>query len=78
MVAAVQYSTVQYSTVQYRTHLHTSNTQNNTINLERVLAVSRLCELRPGICLSTQEKARKTLSQGSRRVPVGTMKTEYT
>jgi len=41
-------------------------------------ALTRLCELYPGICLSTEEKARKTLSQGSRRVPVSTMKTEYT
>ena len=40
--------------------------------------VPRLCELYPGICLTTEEKARKNLSQGSRRVPVGTMKTEYT
>jgi hypothetical protein len=28
--------------------------------------------------LTTEEKARKNLSQGSRRVPAGTMKTEYT
>jgi len=40
--------------------------------------VPRLCELYPGICLTTEEKARKNLSQGSRRVPVGTMRTEYT
>jgi hypothetical protein len=38
----------------------------------------RLCELYPGICLTTEEKAQKNLSQGSQRVPVGTMKTEYT
>jgi hypothetical protein len=38
----------------------------------------RLCELYPGICLRIEEKARKNLSQGSRRVPVGTMETEYT
>ena len=38
----------------------------------------RLCELYPGICLTTEEKAWKNLSQGSRRVPAGTMKTEYT
>jgi hypothetical protein len=31
-----------------------------------------------GIYLTTKEKAWKNLSQGSRRVPVGTMKTEYT
>jgi len=44
----------------------------------RVRAVHRLCELYPGICLTTEEKARKNLSQGSRRLPVGTMKTENT
>ena len=38
----------------------------------------RICDVYPDICLTTEEKARKTLSQGSRRVPVGTMKTEYT
>jgi hypothetical protein len=32
-----------------------------------VLAVPILCELYPGICLTTEEKARKNLSQGSRR-----------
>jgi len=40
--------------------------------------VPRLGELYPGICLTTEEKSLKKLSQGSRRVPVGTMKTEYT
>jgi hypothetical protein len=44
----------------------------------RVRAVSRLCELYPGICLTTEGKARKNISQGSRRVPAGTMKTECT
>ena len=44
----------------------------------RVQAVPHLCELYPGICLTTEEKARKNHSQGSQRVPVGTMKTEYT
>jgi len=39
-----------------------------------VRAVPRLCGLYPSICLTTEEKARKTLSQGSRRVPAGTMK----
>jgi len=34
----------------------------------------RLCELYPGICLTTEEKAGKNLSQGSRRVPAGSMK----
>ena len=31
-----------------------------------------------GICFTTEEKARKHLSQGSRSVPVGTRKIEYT
>jgi len=43
-----------------------------------VRAVPRLCELYTGICLTTEEKAQKNLSQGSRRMPDGTMKTEYT
>jgi len=30
----------------------------------RVWAVTRLCELYPGICLTTEQKARKNLSQG--------------
>jgi hypothetical protein len=34
-----------------------------------VRAVPRLCELYPGICLTTEEKARKNLSYGSRKVP---------
>jgi hypothetical protein len=41
-------------------------------------AVPCLCQLYPGICLTTEEKAWKNLSQGSRSVPDGTMKTEYT
>jgi len=40
--------------------------------------VPRLCEVYPGICLTNEERARKNLSQGSRRMPVGTMETAYT
>ena len=36
--------------------------------------VPLLCELYPGICLTTEEKAWKTLNQGSRRLPAGKMK----
>jgi hypothetical protein len=43
-----------------------------------VRTVPRLCELYSGICLKTEEKARKNLSRGCRRKPVGTTKTEYT
>jgi hypothetical protein len=38
--------------------------------------VLRLCEVYPGICLTTEEKAWKNLSQGSRRMPVGKECTE--
>ena len=34
-------------------------------------------EVYPGICLTTEEKARKNLSQGNRRAPIGTIETEY-
>jgi hypothetical protein len=44
----------------------------------RVQVVPSLWELYPGICLTTEEKAHKNLSQGGRRVPVGTMGTECT
>jgi hypothetical protein len=37
-----------------------------------VRAVPRLCELYPGICLTTDEKARRNLSQGSRSLSQGT------
>jgi hypothetical protein len=61
---------------QYNTHLHTNNTQNDTkqtINrrtqkFSKVRAVPHLGELYPGICLTTEEKAWKNLSQGSQRV----------
>jgi hypothetical protein len=43
-----------------------------------VRTVPRLCEECPGVCLTTEEKARKNHSRGRQRVPAGTMKTEYT
>jgi hypothetical protein len=36
----------------------------------RVRAVPRLCKLYPGICLTTEEKARKNLNQGSRTIRI--------
>ena len=39
-----------------------------------VRAVPHLCGLYPSMCLTTEEKSRKNLSQGSRSVPAGTMK----
>jgi len=46
-------------------HIYTNNTQKTTINLGRLRAAPHLCELYPGICLTTEEKPRKNLSQGS-------------
>jgi len=39
--------------------------------------VPLLCEVYLGICLTAEEKARKNLSQSTRRMPVDTMKTEF-
>jgi len=67
----------------YSTHLHTNTihrtTQNEQYieqhkNFGRVRAVPRLCGFYPGICLTTEEKARKNLSQRSKRVPAGMTK----
>jgi hypothetical protein len=62
--STVQYSTVQYSTVQY-TFTHKQYTERHK-NFGTVRAVPRLCQLYPGICLTTEEKARRNLSQLSR------------
>ena len=69
-----------YTQTMHRTTKSTQTVQRTTqltTRLGRVLVVPRLCELYPGICRTTEEKARKILSHGSRRMPVGTMKTEY-
>ena len=64
-------------------HIYTQTVHRSTQNKQyieqhkgfgRVPAVPRLCGFYPGICLTTEEKARKTLSEGSRRLPTGTMK----
>jgi len=39
--------------------------QTTTQTLGRVRAVPRLCGFYPGICLTTEEKARENLSHGS-------------
>ena len=45
-------------------HIYTIHrTTQITTNVERVRAVPRLCEFYPGICLTTEEKAWKNLSQ---------------
>ena len=64
----------------YSTHVHTNNTEKDTKQtihkttqkvhrttqkLGRVRVMPHLCGFYPGICLTTEEKARKNLSQGS-------------
>ena len=44
---------------QYTEWHKTNNTQNNTKIFRRVRAVPCLCELYPGISLTTEEKAQK-------------------
>jgi hypothetical protein len=44
---------------------HKKKMQKATKKLGRVRAVPRLCGHHPGICLTTEEKARQNLSQGS-------------
>ena len=70
---------VQYTFTHTHTHtIHRTTQEKQYIeqhnNFGRVQAVSRHCGFYPGICLTTEEKARINLSQGSRRVPAGTMK----
>ena len=62
-----------YTQTVHRTTQSTKTIHRTTqlINLGRVRAVPRFCDLYPDICLTTEEKARKNLSQGRRRVPVG-------
>jgi len=63
--------------VQYAfTHKQYTEQHNHLIGKSKGRAPS-LRVVYPGICLTTEEKARKNLSQGSWRMPVGTMKTIY-
>ena len=59
-----------YTQTVHRTTQSTQTIHRTTqlTNWKRVLAVPRLRELYPGICLTTEEKARKNLCQGSRRI----------
>jgi len=74
-VAVVQYT---YTHKQYGERHKTNNTQNNTKihrttqkihrttqKFGRVRAVPRLWGFYPGICLTTEERAGRNLSQGS-------------
>jgi len=62
-VAVVQYTFTQktiHTMIQNKQYIEQHN------NFGRVRAVPRLGELYPGICLATEGKARKNLTQGSR------------
>jgi hypothetical protein len=58
-VAGVQYT---FTHKEYTERHKTNSTQNETKNFGRVWAVPRLCELYPGICLTTNEKAWENLT----------------
>ena len=66
-MAAVQYT---FTHKQYTERHKTNNTSEQYNNYGRVRDVPRLGELYRGICLTTEEKARKNLSQGSRTVRI--------
>jgi hypothetical protein len=65
-VTAVQHT---FTHKQY-TEFRERNIHNNKKEKKvwEVLVVPRLCELYCGICLTTEEKSRKNLSYGSRKV----------
>jgi hypothetical protein len=55
-------------------HIYTQTmhrTTQITTNLWRVWAMPRLCEFYSGICLTTEEKAQKNLSQGKKNLSQG-------
>jgi hypothetical protein len=56
-----------------RPFVHISRIKVNNLLGKSAGRASSFHELYPDICLTTEEKARKNLSQDSRRVPVGTM-----
>jgi len=78
LLTAIGYPPGGSSTV----HMYTQTIHRTTQNKQyieqyknwRVRTVPHLCGFYTGICLTTEEKARKNLSQGGWRVPAGTMK----
>jgi uncharacterized integral membrane protein len=51
-------------------HIYMQTIHSTTQSFGRVWAVPRLGELYPGICLTTEEKARKNFSQCSRKIRI--------
>jgi len=58
-----------YTQITHRTTQNKEYTEQHK-NFGRVWAVPRLGEIYPGICLTTEEKTRKNLSQGSRTIRI--------
>ena len=58
--------TTQKYTEQHKKYIEHKKIHRATQQLGRVRAVPRLCGFYPGTCLTTEEKARENLSQGSR------------
>ena len=79
LLTAIGYPPGGSSTVHIYTQIVHRTTKNKQYieqhkYFERMGAVPHLCGFYPGICRTTEEKARKNLIQGSRRVPAGKMK----
>ena len=75
LLTAIGLSTDGISTVHSYTQIMHRTAKNKPYveqhkHFGRVQTVSRLGELYPGICLTTEEEARKNLSQGTRKIRI--------
>jgi hypothetical protein len=74
-VAVVQYTFTHEQYIEQHNRHKQYIEQHNSL-IRKSADRTRLCEVYPGIYLTTEEKARKSLNQGSRRMPVGKEYTE--
>jgi hypothetical protein len=63
-----------HRTTQSTQKIHRTTQSTQTIHRTTQLTGKSASHAPSGVCLTAEEKPRKNLSQGSRRVPVGTMK----
>jgi len=75
LLTAIGFPPAGSSTVHIYTQTIHRTTQKQTIRrttqkFGRVRSMPHLCKLYPGICLTTEEKTRKNLSQGSRTIRI--------
>jgi len=75
---AVQYKFTHKQYIEQHNRKKYIEQHNSLEKIKKSADRAPLFEVYPGVCLTTEEKAQKNLNQGSRRMPVGTMKTEYT